>query len=133
MLHRMKINDNAFDKMKKGIKKREYRVNDEKRQLVRCDDIIEFEKLSNPEETILMDVKGIEKFITLEEAVSSHFDEDFSERHIDVKSTVDSFYQKGYYTEEEVQKNGMVVFEIKKHRVAHLNATACYLKKMIKY
>ena len=36
MLHRMKINDNAFDRMKKGIKKREYRVNDEKRQLVRC-------------------------------------------------------------------------------------------------
>ena len=72
MLHRMKINDNAFDRMKKGIKKREYRVNDEKRQLVRCDDIIEFEKLSNPEETILMDVKGIEKFLTLEEAISSH-------------------------------------------------------------
>lgn len=129
MLHRMKINDNAFNRMKRGIKKREYRVNDEKRQLVRCDDIIEFAKLSNLEETILMDVKGIEKFMTLEEAVSLHFDEDFSDRHTDVKSTVDSFYQKGYYTEEEIQKNGMVVFEIKKHRIAHLNATACYLKK----
>lgn len=129
MLHRMKLNDSAFDRMKKGIKKREYRVNDEKRQLVRCDDVIEFEKLSNPEETILMDVKGVEKFATLEEAVSSHFDEDFSDRHTNVKSTVDSFYQKGYYTEDEIQKNGMVVFEIKKHRIVHLNATACYLKK----
>ncbi len=129
MLHRMKINDNAFDRMEKGIKKREYRVNDEKRQLVRCDDIIEFEKISNPEETILMDVKDIKKFKSLEEAVSSNFGEDFSDRYVDVKSAVASFYQKGYYTEEEVQKNGIVAFEIKKHRIAHLNATVCYLKK----
>lgn len=129
MIHKMKVNDNAFDRMKKGIKKREYRVNDEKRQLVRCDDIIEFSKFSNPEETIMMDVRNIENFITLEAAVSSHFDEDFGDRHSDVQSTVESFYKKGYYTEEEVKKNGIAVFEIKKHRIAHLNATACYLKK----
>ena len=129
MLHKMKINDNAFDRMKKGSKKREYRVNDEKRQFIRCGDIIEFAKISNPEETIVMDVKNIENYITLEEAVSSHFDEDFSDRHNDIKSTVASFYEKGYYTEKEVQKDGIVVFELKKHRIAHLNATACYLKK----
>lgn len=113
MIHRMKINDNAFDRMKRGIKKREYRVNDEKRQLVRCDDVICFENLSNEKETVLMDVNGIEKFATLEEAVSSHFDEDFGKRYADVKSAVESFYQKGYYTKEEVEKNGMVIFEIK--------------------
>lgn len=128
MLHKMKINDNAFDRMKNGMKKREYRVNDEKRKLIRCGDIIEFSKLSNKEETILMDVKKIENFKTLEDAVSLHF-EDFSTRHIDVKSTVNSFYQKGYYTKGEVQKNGVVVLEIKKHRIAHLNTTVCYLKK----
>lgn len=129
MLHRMKINDDAFDRMQKGIKKREYRVNDEKRQLVRCDDLIEFAKISNPEETILMEVKSIEKFATLDDAISSYFDEDFRARYSDVESTVNSFYQRDYYTEEEVRKNGIVVFEIKKHRVAHLNATVCYLKK----
>lgn len=129
MLHKMKINDSAFERMKKGIKKREYRVNDEKRKLVRCDDIIEFQSLSNPEETIQMDVKKIEKFKTLEEAIASHFEEDFSDRHKDIESAADSFYEKGYYTKEEIEKNGIVVFEIKKHRIAHLNATACYLKK----
>lgn len=40
MIHIMKISDNAFERMKKGIKKREYRVNDEKRRLVRVGDII---------------------------------------------------------------------------------------------
>ena len=113
MLHKMKINDNAFDRMKKGSKKREYRVNDEKRQFIRCVDLLELAKITNPEETIVMDVKNIENYITLEEAVSSHFDEDFSDRHNDIKSTVASFYEKGYYTEEEVQKDGIVVFELK--------------------
>ena len=117
MLHRMKINDNAFERMKKGIKKREYRVNDEKRKLVRVGDIIEFQKISNQEEKIQMDVKDVNYFDSLNDAISLHFDEDFSDRHSDIESTVNSFYQKGYCTEEEIEKNGMVVFEIKKHRI----------------
>lgn len=129
MKHTMKINDNAFERMKKGTKKREYRVNDEKRQQIRVGDIIEFHKISNPEEKILMDVKCIDCFKSLEEAISSHFEEDFSDRHSDIESTVNSFYQKGYCNDEEIKDNGMVVFEIKKHRIAHLNSTACYLKK----
>lgn len=129
MIHIMKINDNAFERMKKGIKKREYRVNDEKRKLVRVGDIIEFQKISNQEEKIQMDVKDINYFYSLNDAISLHFDEDFSDRHSDIESTVHSFYQKGYCTEEEIEKNGMVVFEIKKHRITHANATACYLKK----
>lgn len=129
MIHIMKINDNAFERMKKGIKKREYRINDEKRKLVRVGDIIEFQKISNQEEKIQMDVKDINYFDSLNDAISLHFDEDFSDRHSDIESTVNSFYQKGYCTEEEIEKNGMVVFEIKKHRITHANATACYLKK----
>jgi len=76
-----------------------------------------------------MDVKSINYFKNLEDAISSHFEEDFSDRHKDIKSTAKSFYQKGYCNKEEIEKNGMVVFEIKKHRIAHLNSTACYLKK----
>lgn len=76
-----------------------------------------------------MDVKSVICFKSLKEAISSHFEEDFGDRHSDVESTVDSFYQKGYCNEEEIEKNGMVVFEIKKHRIAHLNSAACYLKK----
>lgn len=129
MIHIMKINDNAFERMKKGIKIREYRVNDEKRKLVRVGDIIEFQKISNHEEKIQMDVKDINYLYSLNDAISLHFDEDFGDRHSDIKSTVNSFYQKGYCTEEEIKKNGMVVFEIKKHRITHANATACYLKK----
>ena len=38
----MEVNDSAFERMKKGIKKREYRVNNEKRKQIRIGDVIEF-------------------------------------------------------------------------------------------
>ncbi len=129
MLHVMKLNDNEFERMKKGLEKREYRVNDEKRRQVRVGDTIEFHKISNLEEKLLMDVLEINYFATLEEAISFHFEEDFSDRYSDVKSTVNSFYEKGYCNQEEVLKYGMVVFTLKKHRITHENATVCYLKK----
>ena len=129
MKHIMKVNDNAFERMRNGLKKREYRVNDSKRQQVRVGDIIEFHKVSHPEEKILMDVKSINCFKSLKDAISSNFEEDFSDRHNDIESTVNSFYQNGYCNEEEITKNGIIVFEIKKHRIAHLDTTACYLKK----
>lgn len=127
MIHKMKLNDNAFERMKKGLKKREYKVNDEKRQQVRIGDIIEFQKISNPEEKIVMDVIDIKYFKNLEDAVSAHFEEDFESRHHNIEEVVNSFYQ--YYSKEEIEKNGMVVLELKKHRIAHLNAVVCYLKK----
>ena len=129
MKHIMKVNDNAFERMKNGLKKREYRVNDDKRQQVRVGDIIEFHKITHPEEKILMDVKSIKCFKSLKDAISAHFEEDFSDRHNDIESTVKSFYQNGYCNEEEIIKNGIIVFEIKKHHIAHLDTTACYLKK----
>ena len=42
---------------------------------------------------------------------------------------VSNFYKNGYCKKEEIEKDGMVVFEIKKHRVQHYNSTVCYLKK----
>ena len=116
MKHIMKINDNAFKRMQMGTKKREYRVNDEKRKLVKVGDSIEFRKLSNLEETILMNVCEIEIFNSLYEAISAHFEEDFSDRHRDVESTVNSFLEKGFCSEEEIAKNGMVVFKIQEHK-----------------
>ncbi|MBO5096011.1 MAG: NUDIX domain-containing protein [Bacilli bacterium] len=129
MKHIMKINDKAFERMKNGQKLREYRVNDEKRQKVKIGDVIEFQKLSNLEDKILMEVKEIELFKTLDVAITYHFKEDFSDRHENVDSTVNSFYQKGFCTKEEIEKYGLVVFKIEKYRVAHYNSTVCYLKK----
>ncbi|MBQ9319087.1 MAG: NUDIX domain-containing protein [Bacilli bacterium] len=129
MEHIMKLNEQAFERIKQGKKKREYRTNDDKRKQVRIGDTIIFQKLPDLVETIKVKVINIHKYDTLEDAVSEHFEEDFSERHDSINETVNSFYKNGYYTEEEVRKNGIVVFEIKKPRLLHYNSTACYLKK----
>lgn len=129
MKHIMHLNDSPFDRMKSGNKKREYRVNDEKRKLVRVGDVIEFHRMSDDEDILLMDVVNIEVYSSLEEAIEKHFDEDFKERHEDILSAVNTFLDKSYMSDEEINENGVVVIEVKKHRISHLNATACYLKK----
>ena len=65
-----------------------------------------------------------EKFISKE--YSKYYDEDFKDRYESVEAVVQDTYEGGYYTKEESEENGCVIFSIKKHRVAHLNSTACY-------
>lgn len=129
MEHIMKLNENAFERIKSGKKKREYRINDAKRQQIRVGDIIVFQKLPELKENIKVKVINIDQYVDLEDAITKHFEEDFRERHSSIEETINSFYEKGYYTEEEVKENGVVVFEIKKQRLLHYNATVCYLKK----
>lgn len=114
MKHIMKLNENAFTRMQKGNKIREYRINDEKRKLVHIGDTIEFQKLPNLKEKIVVDVIKIENYKTLEEAIQSHFESDFATRHSNVEETVNSFYKRGFCNKEEEKKYGCVVFEIKK-------------------
>ena len=38
MIHKMKINDNAFLRMNNGSKEREYQINDDKRRKVKIGD-----------------------------------------------------------------------------------------------
>lgn len=112
MIHKMKINDNAFLKMNNGTKVREYRINDEKRRKVQIGDIIEFHKITNLEEKIQMIVKDITVYKTVKDAIKEYFDKDFSARHKDIDSTVHSFYDRGFVTKEEKEKYGLVFQKI---------------------
>lgn len=114
MIHKMKINDNAFLRMNNGSKVREYRINDDKRRKVKIGDIIEFHRISNPEDIIEMKVYDITTYKTIKEAIKKYFDKDFSSRHKDIDSTVQSFYDRGFLTQEEEEKYGMVIFHIGK-------------------
>ncbi len=112
--HQMKLNANAFDRMKNGSKKREYRVNDEKRRKVKMGDIITFRKLPDLNEKLDMLVNDVQVYTDFKEAVTSYFDEDFSDRYDDINSLVESFYSKGYYDKDEVEKYGTVVFTLER-------------------
>ena len=57
MEHTMKLYKSDFNDLKSGKKKREYRLNDEKRKLVRIGDTIRFLKLPNLDEEFVVDAK----------------------------------------------------------------------------
>lgn len=123
----MRLHESPFLRMKNGEKIREYRVNDEKRQQIRKGDVIEFRKYPEENETILMEVKEIEHYNTLEEAITAHFETDFQSRYSSISDVVKSFQK--FYTPEEIKKYGIVVYQVEKKRITHQNATVCYLKK----
>lgn len=58
----MKLYESSFNDFKTGKKKREYRLNDNKRKLVRIGDTIKFLKLSNLDGKFVVDVENIETF-----------------------------------------------------------------------
>ena len=129
MEHIMKLYESSFEDLKSGRKKREYRLNNEKRKLIRVGDTIKFLKLPNLDEEFIVDVNKIETFDNWYECYSKYYDEDFKDKYDSIEDVVRDTYEGDYYTKEESEQNGCVVFSIKKHRIAHLNATACYLKK----
>ena len=56
MLHKMKLNEGPFERIKNGTKTIEFRLYDEKRQQIKVGDKIEFSKLPDLQEKLLVDI-----------------------------------------------------------------------------
>lgn len=67
MIHEMKLQPKYFNFIKKGTKKIELRLNDEKRQLIKIGDTIEFAKEPNLEETFNAKVIGLINYSIFED------------------------------------------------------------------
>lgn len=106
MIHEMKLYEENFYDLINGNKKREYRLYDEKRKLIKIGDTIKFIKLPNLNEFYLADVDKIEVFNNWYDCYQKYFEEDFKSRYKDVEEVVEDTYNGGYYTEEETNKNG---------------------------
>ena len=61
MLHKMKLNESPFERIKNGTKTIEFRLFDEKRQKIKIGDQIEFSKLPDLEEKLVVDVIDLYK------------------------------------------------------------------------
>ena len=61
MLHKMKLNQEPFEKIKNGTKTVEFRLYDEKRRTVQIGDEIEFSKLPELQEKLLVKVIDLYK------------------------------------------------------------------------
>ena len=76
MLHKMKLNESPFERIKNGTKTIEFRLYDEKRQQVKIGDKIEFSKLPDLQEKLIVDVIDLYREDTFENLFKKLFDDD---------------------------------------------------------
>ena len=106
MLHKMKLNESPFERIKNGTKTIEFRLFDEKRQQIKVGDQIEFSKLPDLQEKLLVDVSQIYRANSFEELFKKLYDD---EKEIKIK--VESMYQ--YYSKEKEKEYGVIGIKIK--------------------
>ena len=110
MIHNMKLNDEPFRKIKEGTKSIELRLYDEKRQLLKIKDLIEFTNRTTSEK-ILVEIEGLYKYPSFEE-LYKNFDK--IALGYNKNETPDPKDMQKYYPKEEQNKYGVVGIKIKK-------------------
>ena len=105
MLHKMKLQESPFERIKNGTKTVEFRLYDEKRSKINIGDQIEFSKLPDLQETILVDVLDLYREDTFENLFKKIFtDED------EIKKKTASMYQ--YYSPDDEKQYGIVGIKV---------------------
>lgn len=89
MLHKMKLNESPFNRIKNGTKTIEFRLFDEKRQQIKVGDKIEFSKLPDLQEKLLVDVVELYR-----------------------EDTFENLFRKLYTNEEEITRKTKAMYEI---------------------
>lgn len=115
MQHDLKLYGENFELMESGSKKREYRLYDEKRQLIKVGDTIRFIKLPDKDKFLYADVQSIEVFKNWYDCYKKYFEEDFKDRYASVEAVVEDTYN-GYYTKEESDKYGCCAITLSRIR-----------------
>lgn len=111
MLHCMNLNPEPFEMIRSGEKTIELRLYDEKRQLVKAGDEIEFTRIDNPSEKLVVRVKALHRFSNFEE-LYKYLPLNkcgYSEQNIS-RATPDDMV--AYYSKEKQSKYGVVGIEI---------------------
>ena len=106
MLHKMKLNESPFERIKNGRKTIEFRLYDEKRQKVKIGDKIEFSKLPDLQEKLLVDVTGLFKENTFYELFKKLYNNEE-----EIREKTNSMYE--IYSKEKEIKYGVLGIKIK--------------------
>lgn len=105
MLHKMKLKESPFERIKNGTKTIEFRLYDEKRRKVKIGDEIEFSKLPDLQEKLLVEVLNIYRAETFKDLFEKiYIDKDEIERK------TKSMYQ--FYSKEQEKEYGVVGIKI---------------------
>lgn len=106
MLHKMKLNDSPFERIKNGTKTIEFRLYDEKRQQVKIGDKIEFSKLPDLQEKLIVDVIDLYREYTFENLFRKLYSDE--EEIIQKTETMHTIYSP-----EKEQQYGILGIKIK--------------------
>jgi len=109
MKHEMKLNVEPFNKIKSGKKTIELRLNDEKRQLVKIKDLIEFTNRETGEK-ILTEVEDLLHYPSFEELYKNV---DKTLIGYDKDDVVDPHHMDKYYSKEEQEKYGALGIKLR--------------------
>lgn len=93
----MRLDEGPFERIKRGEKKIEFRVNDEKRRLVKVGDEIVFSKRPELKEKIHVKVTALEHFDSFDALLKKYPEQKGIEKR---------------YTPEEEKRGGVVAFHI---------------------
>ena len=106
MIHKMKLNEDPFERVKNGTKTIEFRLYDEKRRKVKIGDQIEFSKLPDLQEKILVDVLDL----YIEPSFAELFEKLYEDKEL-AKQKANAMYE--IYSPENEKKYGVVGIKIK--------------------
>ena len=110
MKHEMKLNNGPFKNIKDGTKTIELSLNDEKRQLLKIKDLIEFTNRETLEQ-MLVEIINLYHYPSFEE-LYKHFDKVAMGYKEDEEANPKDMEE--YYSKEEQEKYGVIGIEIKK-------------------
>ena len=106
MLHKMKLNESPFERIKNGTKTIEFRLFDEKRQQIKIGDKIEFSKLPDLHEKLLVEVVELYRDDTFENLFRKLYKDEE-----EVERKTKSMYN--YYLPEKEKEYGVLGIKIK--------------------
>lgn len=109
MIHEMKLNAKSFENIKKGIKKFELRLNDERRKNINLGDTIIFHNLDDLTNTISVKVLALLRYPT--------FADFFQDIDYKLCGTANSLEEKlervhSFYTLEQEKQHGILAIKI---------------------
>lgn len=109
MIYEMKLNNNAFQNIKNGIKKFELRLYDERRKDINIGDTIIFHNLNNLEDTISVKVLALLRYPTFND-----FFKDIDYKQCGTANNLEEKLERvhTFYTVEQEKKYGILAIKI---------------------
>ena len=110
-IHTMHLAKAPFDSIARGEKTVEVRLNDEKRQAVKAEDIIVFNSFDDARDIVVAQVVRLYHFNRFQELFASELFPKTGSADISAEEAVKSMYQ--YYTKEQEELYGVLGIEVK--------------------